>query len=324
MTTLITGGAGFVGLNIAQHLLVAGEEVVIFDLGKIKPQAHLDLGDQARNLSVHTGSVLEREKLKQIIKTHKIDRIVHGAAITASLAREKSQASDIVEVNTMGTINVLEAAIETGVDRVVSLGTGSVYGSAVKQSGTLDEVADLPQPETLYGISKYAAERIAVRYRHTRDLDIVVARLGVVFGRYEHDTGLRDTMSAPLVLGQVAKRSEHAKVYARLPDDWVYAADVARAVELLLNCKTIPSPVYQVGTGRAWSVQQWCANLEAAFPGFSYELVDDQQSATVGRVTPSRRPCFSIDRLRHELGYEPAFTLDRAFEDYVRWLKTAA
>lgn len=324
MTTLITGGAGFVGLNIAQKLVAAGEKVVIYDLGGIKPQAHLDLRSQADLLIVHNGSVLDRDDIINTIKTHNVDRIVHGAAITASLARERHHARDIVEVNTLGTINLLEAAIASDISRVVSLGTGSVYGSGVKQDGTLDEVDDLPQPETLYGISKYASERIAVRFRDTRNLDVVVARLGVVFGRYEHDTGLRDTMSAPLVLGQMALRGEHAKVYRQMPDDWVYATDVAQAIQMLLDAKTIPNPVYQVGTGQPWSVEQWCERLAEAFPDFSYEMVDQQDQATVGRVTPSRRPCFAIDRLKNDLGYQPAFMLDQAFDDYIQWLKTTA
>jgi len=324
MTTLITGGAGFVGLNIAEKLLASDQQVVIYDLGDIKPKAHLDLGEHAGRLITHAGNVLSRDELKHAIKTHGVDRIVHAAAITASVTREKNHANDIVQVNTIGTINVLEAAIETGVKRVVSLGTGSVYGSAVKQTGTLDEIRDLPQPETLYGISKYAAERIALRYHHTRDLDVVVARLGVVFGRYEHDTGLRDTMSAPLILGQLALQGAHAKVYAQMPDDWVYATDVAQAVMLLLDSGNTPAPLYQIGTGHAWSVADWCKKLSAAFAEFSYELVDDQTQATVGQVTPSRRPCFSIDRLRQDLGYEPSYMLDKAFEDYVRWLRTTA
>lgn len=319
MKILITGGTGFVGLNIARELMDAGHQVVTFDLGGIKPTAYFD-GVQA--LTVHTGSVLSPEQIMAAIGQYNIDGIVHGAAITASQARETTAATDILEVNTLGTINVLEAALATGVKRVVSLGTGSVFGSAVKSGGTLDECVDIPQPDTLYGISKYAAERVAVRYRQTRALDVVVARLGVVFGRYEHDTGLRDTLSAPLALGQLALKSAHAKVYRGLPNDWVYAGDVARAVALLLDAQVPLSPTYQIGTGRTWSVENWCERLAKTCPGFTYDMVDDQEKATIGRVTPLSRPCFSIDRLSRELGYEPKFMPPAAFDDYMQWLRT--
>jgi nucleoside-diphosphate-sugar epimerase len=327
MTTLITGGAGFVGLNIASELLLAGQDVVIFDLGEIKSSAHVDLLQGPGQLTLEKGSVLDKEHLVRCIDKYHITQVVHGAAITAGLAREQTQAAQIVQVNTIGTVNVLDACLQKNVQRVVSLGTGSVYGSTVKKEGTLDEVTDLPEPQTLYGISKYAAERIALRYRDTRGLDIVVARLGVVFGRYEHDTGLRDTLSAPLILGQLAlqaKDAKVAKVYRHLPNDWVYATDVARAVKLLLNASLTPSPVYHIATGQAWSIESWCKKLSAYFPEFRYELVEDQSQAAVGRVTPSARPCFSIDRLRRELGYEPCFLLDAAFDDYAQWLITTS
>jgi len=330
MTTLITGGAGFVGLNIASELLLAGQNVVIFDLGEIKSSAHVDLLQGPGQLTLETGSVLDKEHLLRCIDKHHITQLVHGAAITAGLAREQTQAAQIVQVNTIGTVNVLDACLEKNVQRVVSLGTGSVYGSTVKKAGMLDEVIDLPQPQTLYGISKYAAERIALRYRDTRGLNVVVARLGVVFGRYEHDTGLRDTLSAPLILGQLALQAKEtkvakvAKVYRHLPNDWVYATDVARAVKQLLSAPSTPSPVYHIATGQAWSIESWCQKLSACFPEFRYELVEDQTQASVGRVTPSSRPCFSIDRLRRELGYEPDFLLDAAFDDYTQWLLTTS
>jgi len=319
MNVLITGGTGFVGLNIARELMSVGHQVVTFDLGGIKPAAYFE---EASALRVHTGNVLSAEQITDAIRQYNIDCIVHGAAITASQDRETTAAIDIVSVNTLGTINVLEAALATGIKRVVSLGTGSVFGSAVKSSGTLDESKDIPQPDTLYGISKYAAERVAVRYRQTRALDVVVARLGVVFGRYEHDTGLRDTLSAPLALGQLALNSEHATVYRGLPNDWVYASDVARAVALLIDAQRVLSSVYQIGTGRAWSVENWCEQLAQTCPGFTYDMVDEQAQATIGRVTPLSRPCFSIDRLNRELGYEPKFMPQAAFDDYMQWLRT--
>lgn len=323
MTTLITGGAGFVGLNVARYLLLSGEPVVIYDLGDIKPDAHADLESETGSLSVERGSVLDKSRLSEVIAKHSVDWLVHGAAITAGLDRERRQAIEIFEVNTLGTVNVLECALSAGIKRVVQLGTGSVFGASVKQEGVIDEGQDAPEPDSLYGISKYAAERVALRYRKTRALDVVVLRLGVVFGRYEHDTGLRDTLSAPLTLGKLALTGEHAAVYAQMPDDWVYATDVARAVGLLLDAVETTHTVYQVASGKSWSVGEWCEKLQQRLPTFSYELVTQQELATVGRVTPTRRPPFSIARLQQEFDFQPQFSLDAAFDDYMAWLGDA-
>lgn len=322
MTTLITGGAGFVGLNVARQLMLAGETVITYDLGKIKPSAYADLSGLAGSLREEQGSVLDKSHFADVIARHRVDQVVHGAAITAGLERERTQAADIFQVNTLGTINVLECVLDAGIKRIVQLGTGSVFGALVKQEGMLHESIDVPEPDSLYGISKYAAERIAMRYRATRGLDVVVARLGVVFGRYEHDTGLRDTLSAPLMLGQLAMAGQHASVYANLPDDWVYATDVALAIETLLNTANITHGVYQVGSGMSWSVAQWCQKLKQQFPAFTYDLVEKKELATIGRVTPTRRPLFSIDRMSDEFGYRPRYLIDDAFTDYAKWFES--
>lgn len=319
MTTLITGGAGFVGLNIAERLLTNGQDVVIFDRSTQPTSLGLALDKLPGKLEWVTGSVIDMPSIMRVFHRHDVTRVVHGAAITAGIIREATQASDIAAVNLLGTINVLEAAVRCEMPCVVQLGTGSVYGPTVKHKGLLDEERDLPKPESLYGITKYAAELTALRYRTTRDLNVTVARLGVVFGRYEYDTGVRDTLSAPLALAGMAQRGEHAKVFDGLPDDWVYANDVAMAVEQLLQESRTPSPVYHVSTGSAWSIRDWCERLREAYPGFSYELVNQQDQANVGKLTPSKRPPFSIERMTRELGYQPTYLAEKAFEDYHRW-----
>jgi len=324
MTTLITGGAGFVGLNIAERLLMSGQDVVIFDRSPQPTCLGLALDGLPGKLAWVTGSVTDLSDIIRAIKANQVTQVVHGAAITAGIIREATQASDIAAVNLLGTINVLDAAVRCELPRVVQLGTGSVYGPTVKREGMLDEERDQPKPESLYGITKYAAELTALRYRNTQNLNVTVARLGVVFGRYEYDTGVRDTLSAPLALAGMAQRGEHAKVFDGLPDDWVYATDVAVAIERLLQEAKTPSPVYHVSTGGVWSVSDWCERLESAFPGFSYELVKQQDQANVGKSTPSKRPPFSIDRITRETGYRPAYLAERAFEDYHRWYKELA
>jgi len=324
MTTLITGGAGFVGLNIAEKLLASGQDVVMFDRSPQPTSLGLELDGLPGRLAWLTGSVTDMPSIVIAIKTHHVTHVVHGAAITAGITREATQASDIAAVNLLGTINVLEASVRCEIPRVVQLGTGSVYGPTVKREGLLDEERDLPKPESLYGITKYAAELTALRYRTTRNLNITVARLGVVFGRYEYDTGVRDTLSAPLTLARMAQDGEHAKVFDGLPDDWVYASDVATAIHQLLQHSRTPSPVYHVSTGGAWSIQDWCERLKAAYPGFTYELVKQQDQANVGKLTPSKRPPFSIERITRDIGYRPAYLAEQAFEDYHRWHRLLA
>lgn len=321
MTVLITGGAGFVGLNIARQLLELGQHVVSYGLEAPPSWAMRHLEKLDGQITVKTGDVRDRDQLCETMQNYGVRRVVHGAAVTAGLSREASNAQLIAAVNLGGTIEVLEAALKSGIERVVQLGSGSVYGTSVKQQGWLDETDDVPLPDSLYGITKYAAERTALRYRQTRELDVVVARLGVVFGRWEYDTGVRDTLSIPLALTQLAEAGGHARFRAELPNDWVYVTDVANAVVRLLQSPSVPQPLYHVSSGQRWSAVSWCERLREHYPSFSFEVVDDLNKANVGQQAPVPRPPFSIARIQADMDYRVQFHEPEAFSDYIAWRK---
>jgi len=318
MTVLITGGSGFVGLNVAAVLLARGDHVVLFDLNGPPANAERHLRSLPGKLDIEIGDVRSGEQVSRAMERYRPKRLVHGAAITASVERERTQSNLIVEVNLGGTINVLEAALAHGIGRVVQFGTGSVYGSLTPAVEFLDENVP-PVPETVYGITKYAAERTALRYRNTRGLDVVVGRLGVTFGRWEYDTGVRDTLSVPLQLLKVAGAGGKASFRRNLPDDWVYATDVAEAAAGLLDAPSLPHSLYHIGGGKRWSVPAWCDQLKKHFPGFGYTVVEDGAEVNVGAVQAGRRPPFSIARLQKDIGYSPRFDETHAFADYMQW-----
>ena len=319
MSVMLTGGAGFIGLNIAERLVSQGQDVVLYGL-EAPPSGFMPaLAGNAHRLNVVLGDVRDREALLAAMAQYKVTKLVHGAAVTAGLDREAREPQVIVGVNLGGTIEVFEAAIQHGVQRVVQLGTGAIYGSSVKQDGMLDEDTDIPVPDSLYGISKYAAERTGLRYRNTRGLDLVIARLGTCFGRWEYDTGVRDTLSIPLHLTRLAEEGGHAVFCRELPNDWVYAADVAEAVCLLLEAPALSRPLFNLSAGKKWSAEDWCERLAKVYPGFTFEVTDDSSAANVGVSAPTPRPPFSIEKLKSEVGYVPRFLEAAAIADYVAW-----
>lgn len=322
MAILITGGSGFVGLNVASALLEQGQSVTLFGPTPPPLAAVEKLGGLKGILSIVEGDVRDRRSVEHAIEAVGADRLVHGAAITAGLTREASEAVRIAEVNLNGTLNVLEAAISRGMRRMVQLGTGSVYGQVPAGIEAIPE--DLPPvPDSLYGITKYAAERAAVRYRGTRELDVVVGRLGVVFGKWEYDTGVRDTLSVPYQLLRLAAQGEQAYFRRGLPDDWVYATDIAGAVVALLDAPRTSHAVYQLATGRRWSITNWCDRLKDEFPGFDYQVTDDPARINVAKAAPTARPPFLVDRLRDDVGYQARFGEAEAFEDYIAWHRSS-
>lgn len=316
MTIMITGGAGFIGLNLSEHLLAQGRHVVCFGLEAPSEAFREHVAHLGGVLSVELGDVRDRTQVLDAMRRHGVRRLVHGAAVTAGPEREAQHPEIVAAVNLGGTIEVLEAACRQSLERVIQLSSGSVYGPAVKREGMLDEVDDMPVPESLYGITKYAGERVAIRYRGMRGLDVCAVRLGVCFGRWEHDTGQRDTLSMPYGLLQLAESRRHAIVLQGAPDDWVYASDVAQGITRLLDAPHLHEPLYHLSAGGRWSLPSWCRRLAHACPGFTFEFTARASEANIGAATPVARPPFAIARLKRDVGYVPGFLEPEAFADY--------
>jgi nucleoside-diphosphate-sugar epimerase len=320
MATLITGGTGFVGLNLAEHLLTTGEDVVLFDLRGLAPRVAAFLGRLPGRLTVIEGQVREGTALSRALASGSIDRVVHAAAVTAGPERERAQFSGVVDVNVMGTLDLLEAAHRAGVARVLVLSSVAVYGTGQATDSELTEETP-PAPASLYALTKLAAEQFALRYGAAVGLDVVAARVGAVFGRWEHSSGARDTMSVPFQLAQRAMVGEEALLPKAVPKDWIYAPDVAEALHGLLVCKHPRFRLYNAGSGRVWRIEDCAMALRRAFPAFRFRIVDEAVGANISYHGSLVRPPMSIERLRRQTSFAPRFDVDAAFVNYAAWLR---
>ncbi len=319
MRVLIVGGQGFVGLNIAEQLLAQGHAVALFGPDSAPTAFKETLKALPGELIITDGDISRADDLEHAFAAFTPDRVVNAAAITAGLDREKSSARRIFEVNLLGTVELLEACIRHKIPRMVQLSTGSVFGERSRSSAWLDEGSSPALPESLYGISKFAAERTCIRYATKRGLSVTALRLGTVFGRWEYDTGLRDTLSIPLQLLRSAQAGQAAVLLRECADDWVYSIDVAFGVLAALNSQLTPKPLYHLSAGLRWDVADWCQRMCSAFPGFTYALVDDPALCTIGRTSsPSRSP-MNIERIKSDLGYKPEYLTEAALTDFLRW-----
>ncbi|MGH8682109.1 MAG: NAD-dependent epimerase/dehydratase family protein [Burkholderiales bacterium] len=311
---LVTGGAGFVGLNVAEHLLARGEEVLLFDL-EPPPAAFSSSALFVR------GDVTDREALEHAFSRNKVDRVIHLSAITAGPERDAREPRRIAEVNLIGTLNVLEAAREHRVRRFVHASTGALYGAAgVGVGEPLDEERHRPVPESMYGITKYAAERSCLRLAALWGLDARIGRLALAYGRWEHASGARDRLSPPTEIARIALAGGEAVFPPLGPTDYIYGPDVARALLALLDAEAPSHRLYHLGTGAAWSLPRWCTLLTQRFPRFRWR--EAKEGCNVLPLAPTTRTPFSNRRLVEDLGYAPQFPPEVAADDFVRWLAT--
>jgi nucleoside-diphosphate-sugar epimerase len=313
---LLTGGAGFVGLNVAEQLLKRGDEVLIFDLRRPPAPAF----SKARFVR---GDVTDRADLEKVFRRNEVDRVIHMSAITAGAERDAREPRRIAEVNLIGTLNVLEAAREREVRRFVHASTGALFGAAgIGVGEPLDEERHRPVPESMYGITKYAAERSALRLAALWGMDVRIGRLALAFGRWEHDSGLRDRLSPPTEIARIARAGGEA-VFPPLGDtDYIYAPDVASALIALADESAPSHRVYHLGTGAAWALPAWCELLQKRYPKFRWR--ESSEGCNVVPLAPGTRTRFSNRRLAEDLRWQPRYDLAAAAKDFIAWLQDEA
>ncbi len=322
---LVTGGAGFVGLNVAEALLARGDNVVVFGHEAALPDpAPAVFARLPGTLAVIQGDVTDPAALRDVFRAHTIRGVFPFAAITAGPEREARDAQRILDVNLKGVLATLEAARDAGtVRRVVLPSSAAVYGESAYAHPVLDEVSTPPMPISLYGVTKYAVERAGLRLAGLWGLDAVAARIGATFGPWERDTGMRDTLSLFLSFAQAARRGETVVIPpAPLPSyDWVYVRDLARGLLALLDAAAPPHRVANLGSGTDWAPHYGaCLDaLAAAFPGFAWRHAGDGETPTI-RWNETRSRGVMASARAADFGWRPRFGPAEAVADYAAWL----
>jgi nucleoside-diphosphate-sugar epimerase len=319
MSVLVTGGAGYVGLNVVQALLARGERVVLLDAGAMPAAAQRALAPHAANLDIVRADVCDAAAVGRAFEGRAIGGVIHCAAVTAGRVRETNEPASSIDVNLHGTLNVLDAARRNKVRRVVYPSSGAVYGESLTRLARIYEDSAPAAPVTLYAITKYATERMCVRLRELWQLDVVCARLGTLVGPWERATGARDNFGTHTQLARCALRGE-AALLPREPvrRDWVYSRDVAAGLLALLE----GSPrytVYNLSAGCDWAgVLEWCALLKRAYPRFVYHAARENETPNIGHTDGDRYP-MDIGRIAQDVGFRPR-TAAAAFADFLDWM----
>ncbi len=323
MTTLIFGGAGFVGLAIAEHLLARGDAVTLIDRSAPPASALEFLRRSPGRLELAQGDVRDLDFIRALI-TPDVRRIVWGAAITADAARDASDPEAVLGINLAALTPVLRAARDARVGRVLNLSSVAAYGDAAFADRPLTET-DRCEPVVLYGLTKFASERLVARLAELWQLDALSVRLAAVFGPWERKTGERDTPSALFQIARCAARGEPALLTALGNRDWVYSRDVAQAVVTLLDAERPRHRLYNIASGTSWTALAWAERWMRDVPGLQARLAGPGETATVDLFSARDRALLSIARLSEEFGWRPRFAaLEDAYCDYRRWQIDAA
>lgn len=243
---LVTGGAGFIGSHVADAYLLAGHEVTVVD--DLSTGFRENLDPRVRFWQVDIRSA----ELPRVVADFRPDVISHHAAQMSVSASAQDPGHD-ADINILGSLNLLEAAVRHGVRRVIFASTGgAVYGDLV--AVPTDEAA-VPQPVSPYGVAKLAVERYLYAYEAMHSLRAVALRYSNVYGPRQSPHGEAGVV-AIFSRGILEGRELTVHGDGGQTRDYVYVGDVVRAnllaTEMALGQQEFP--ILNVGTGIETSV----------------------------------------------------------------------
>jgi UDP-glucose 4-epimerase len=289
---IVTGGAGFLGSHVADHLAAAGHEVSVFD--QARTERHRSL----------TGDLLEEGDVAAALKG--AEAVCHlGAVGDVYLAAERPSLA--AAVNVTGTANVCEAALRESVGRLVVASTWEVYGHPRYQP--MDE-AHPCEPDHPYNITKLASEQLARAYARLKGIPVVALRLGTAYGTRMRPNSVFSVFIRKALLGE-AITIQGSGDQGR---QFTHASDIARAFEAALT-KGESAAAYNIVADRMITIRGLAEAVTRMIPtslAYGPPRAGDVPSATV-----------TSERARTALGWTAQVRFESALLELVEEHKKA-
>ncbi len=259
MAILITGGAGFIGSHVAAALRARSERLVLLDNFNNYYDPALKRANVARfkdDSGVHVveGDVRDAALVDQLVEEHGVRRIVHLAAM-AGVRNSVEEAALYFDVNTMGSLNLMEAARKHGIEQFVQASTSSVYGATQRIPFVEDDPAD--RPLAPYPASKRAAEVMGHSYHHLFGLNVTCLRFFNVYG----PNGRPDMMPIKVIKAVCENQPITLFDGGRLSRDWTYIDDIVAGVVAALD-QPLGYEVINLGCGAPLSMNAFVDIIE--------------------------------------------------------------
>jgi UDP-glucose 4-epimerase len=287
---LITGGAGFIGSHLVQELIRYQQEVRVFD--NFSSGRKQNLEGVADRIELIEGDIRDLAELRRAMSG--VRYVLHQAAI-CSVPRSIEDPASTNEVNAQGTLNVLLAAREAGVQRVVYASSSSVYGESHLK---IQEEDQRPFPISPYAVSKLAGELYCRLFSRLYGLETVSLRYFNVFGPRQ-DPESENGAVIPRFIVQ-ALRGEPVEVHddGLQSRDFTYVSDIVQANLLAAKAPNVAGEVLNVGCGESHAV------LDIVFFLSKFLGIDIQWRKTAARKGDVRRTQADIGKAKRLLGYE--------------------
>ena len=298
---LITGGCGFIGCNLARRLVSEGVSVRVFDNLSRGSMRFID----GVGVEVVVGDVLEPDSIARAMKG--IDRVIHLAAYGSVMESIENPLINF-RINAQGTLNVLHAAHDAGVSRLVFASTG---GAIMGDTPPPVDETSVPRPISPYGASKLCGEAYCQAYAGSFDLETIVLRFGNVYGpRSAHKKGAVTNFAKALL------RDEPIEIFGdgSQSRDFLHVSDLCDGIVGAVTAP-LPSPsTFHLASGVETTVRR-LADLLIRFANKpDHPLI--YRAARRGEV---KRNFASSERARNELGFVTHYELEAGLRETWDW-----
>ncbi len=313
MKILVTGGAGFIGSNVVDAYLEAGHEVVVMDnlySGKwenINPRARFYLMD------------IRAPEVAEVFARERFDLVNHHAAQMSVPASVEDPLFD-ADVNVRGFVNILEAARQCGVGKVIFISSGgAVYGEA-EEFPTSENYP--VQPLSPYAITKAVSEQYLAFYRHQYDMGYTVLRYANVYGprQIPHgEAGVVAVFMDRLLQGQSCTIYHYPKEPRGMTRDYIYVKDIVQANLLALDKGD--GEAYNVGTGRETHTADLFQEVFRVMKKFKTDIPESLRECETGpaRSGDLRKSCLLCGKALRQLGFSPSYDLAAGLLETAQW-----
>jgi len=303
MKIAVTGGAGFIGSNIADALIANGHKVTIIDNLITGKRENIPSAAEFQEIDI-ASPVIDK-----IFERGQFDVMYHLAAQMDVRKSVENPAFD-AEINILGGINLLQACVKHKVKKVIFSSTGgAIYGE--QEVFPADEL-HAANPVSPYGISKLAFEKYLFFYNLQWSLSYVCLRYANVFGPRQNSEGEAGVVA---IFCKKLLKGEKAVIYGDggQTRDFVFVEDVVNANLLALNYGS--SMAFNVGTGIETDINTLYEKIKNG-TGSKQPRINLE-----GKPGEQRRSCISYDKIKKFLGWEPKVTLDQGVERTVAFFK---
>jgi len=292
MRALVTGGGGFIGSNVVRALLARGDDVRVLD--NFSTGSRANLAGLERDVELVEGDLRSYERVHAAVRDAEV--VFHQGALP-SVPRSVQDPLTTTAVNVEGTLNVLLAARDEGVRRIVNASSSSVYGN----TGSLPRVeTQAPDPISPYAVAKLAAERFCTSFSRVYSMEIVSLRYFNVFGPRQDPTSQYAAV-VPRFIRAIAG-GEPVTIYGdgEQSRDFTFVDNVVAANLLAADASGVGGEILNVATGGSVTVNA-LAEAIAAMLGKTLE-----RSYEPARDAEVRASWADVAEARRMLGYEPS------------------